>query len=293
MSELLSAACDIARAAGSLLRDAFGRAPSVSHKGMIDLVTDADRASEALIVKELAARFPDHDVLAEESGAHAAAGRFRWVIDPLDGTTNFAHGVPHFAVLLALEERQGAGFATRLGVTYDPMRDELFVAERGQGATLNGAPIRVSSTGRLLDALLSTGFGYERLVSGLDNHAEFCRLSLLSQGVRRLGAAGLDIAYLACGRLDGFWEYELKWWDICGGLLLVSEAGGQASKIDGAAIAGPLGRGEMVVAANPGLHGALLAALVSARGVPVNSRQGLGEHLPADVARDLVGRGVL
>ncbi len=284
-SALLAVASDIARGAGAILRDASGRARTVAHKGPIDLVTDADHASEAYVLAEIARRFPDHAVLSEEAGRGGGDGPWRWVVDPLDGTTNFAHGVPHYAVLIAVQERVApARFETRVAVTYDPPRDELFAAVRGAGATLDGVPVRVSATSRLVDSVLSTGFAYDRLWSADDNHAEFCRLNLVSQGVRRLGSAGLDLAWVAAGRLDAFWEYKLSPWDFAGGLLLVTEATGKVSTTDG----GPMALDSRSVAASNGaLHDDLLAAIASARAEPTGSRAGLDRLLPPEV-RELV-----
>ncbi|MBI3179067.1 MAG: inositol monophosphatase, partial [Deltaproteobacteria bacterium] len=211
--ELAQAAVEIARGAGGIvMRHYRERAGVVARKSsVIDLVTAADRESEAHVLAEIARRFPDHVVWAEESGKRGHDGPFRWVIDPLDGTSNFAHRLPHFCVLVAVQERDARGdFKTVVGVTLDPVRDELFLAVRGKGATLNGEPIAVSKVGRLIDAVATTGFAYDRLFRDDNNHAEFCRMNLLTQGCRRMGAAGLDFAYTACGRVDVFWEYGLS-----------------------------------------------------------------------------------
>ena len=285
LHDLRDAAVAIARGAGHILVEAYRGASRVQHKGAVDLVTDADHASEAHVVAEIRRRFPGHAILAEESGAAAGEGRWRWIIDPLDGTTNFAHRIPHFAVLIAVEEQlEGGGAATRVAVTLDPLRDELFVAVAGQGATLGGAPVRVSTTPRLIDSVLSTGFSYRRLTNTDDNHAEFCRLNLLTQGVRRFGSAGLDLAYVACGRYDGFWEHGLSAWDHAGGGLLVTEAGGRVSDLVG----GRAGLDAPAIAATNGtLHDDLMAALASARARPIGSREGLDPFLPPE----LRGRG--
>jgi myo-inositol-1(or 4)-monophosphatase len=285
MKELTRSAIDVARGAGRLLAEAYGRTLQISHKGAVDLVTDADHAAEDFILAELERRYPDHPVLSEEAGARAAEGPYRWVIDPLDGTVNFAHGLPHFAVLAAVQARLPEGrFETIAAVTFDPLRDELFVAEKGAGATLNGAPIRVSETSRLIDAVLATGFNYDRLFRLDDNQAEFCRLNLLTQGVRRNGSAGLDLAYVACGRLDGLWEYRLNPWDVAGGCLLVTEAQGRVGALEG----GPLESAHpSVVASNGRLHTTLLEAIASARRLPANSRDGLEAFLPPEVAARL------
>ncbi len=284
MRELCDAAVRMARGAGTIVMRHFRAEGGVVARksSAIDLVTAADRESEAYVLAQIARQFPDHIVWAEESGKVGRDGPFRWVVDPLDGTSNFAHRLPHFCVLLAVQERdpQG-GFTTVVGVTFDPVRDELFVAVRGEGATLHGEKIRVSKVSHLIDAVASTGFAYDRLYNDANNHAEFCRLNLLTQGCRRLGAAGLDLAYTACGRVDLFWEYGLQPWDMAAGVLLVSEAGGLVTGVENDAV--DLTRGD-VLASNGLLHAAARSALTSASRYPVASREGLGEHLPPEVA---------
>jgi len=251
-------AVELARRAGQVLREGFGRAHRVEHKGEIDLVTEVDRRSEALIVEEIRHRFPNHAILAEEGGGQGVGGKYRWIVDPLDGTTNFAHGYPCISVCLALEYR---GELT-LGVVYDPLREELFAAERGGGACLNGRPIRVSALSDLSEALLATGFPYDvrRTGSNLELFARFIRRA---QAIRRDGSAALDLAYVACGRFDGFWEMKLKPWDLAAGMLLVSEAGGQVSDFRGEGKI--LERGE-IVAANAVLHVQMLEVIREAQG---------------------------
>lgn len=222
----------LAREAGAILLDALGRRHQVRYKGLVDLVTEADEASERHIVAGLRERFPDHATLAEEgggSGATESEPRCRWIIDPLDGTTNFAHGFSHFAVSIALEV---AGIV-ELGVVYAPALGELFIAERGEGATLNGSPIHVSTTDRLIRSLVATGFLYdpERRSRNLPHWANFV---LATQGARRTGAAALDLSSVAAGRFDGFWEEGLSPWDTAAGALLVTEAGGTVTTYDGA-----------------------------------------------------------
>jgi len=217
----------IARKAGDGLRAAYHRPREIEYKGEIDLVTQADRDSEAAIVAALREHFPDHAILAEEAAGAGAEGYISrdvpmWVVDPLDGTTNFAHGFPVFAVTMALVD----GGEPVVGVTYDPMRDELFSAARGRGAQRNGEPIRVSETGTLRKALLATGFPYDRHVAEDNNIESLSRFIRRAQGIRRAGAAALDLAYVACGRLDGYWEFRLHPWDVGAGILLVREAGG-------------------------------------------------------------------
>ena len=235
LSELLAAATGAARAGGAILLERLAHARTVSFKGgsRSDLVTDADRASEAVIVEYLAARYPTHAIVAEESG-NSGTGDHTWVIDPLDGTTNYAHGVPHFCVTLAVEGPGPEGPMLLAGVVFDPLRDELFSAARGRGASLNGRAIQVSCPDGLEDALLCTGFPYDlrarpELPVGL-----FSRLVTRAQGMRRMGSAALDLAYVASGRFDGYFELGLKPWDIAAGALLVQEAGGSVSRIDGA-----------------------------------------------------------
>ncbi|MBI3734486.1 MAG: inositol monophosphatase [Chloroflexi bacterium] len=219
----------LAREAGALLMRYQREGFEVAHKGAIDLVTTADRASDQLISRALAARYPSHLVISEEDAAkpQAVDGAPVWYVDPLDGTTGFAHGYPAFAVSIGLYERGEA----RLGVVYDPTRDELFSARLGHGARLNGQPIHVSRTNRLIESLLTSGFPYDIGESG-SNLAEYQRLTLLSRGVRISGAAALDLAWVACGRVDGYWEPEIAPWDGAAGALIVREAGGQATHYD-------------------------------------------------------------
>ena len=221
MSEYLESAIEIARSAGSLLRWYFDRHVHVELKGDYDLVTEADRASEKLIVEGLKARYPAHGVLAEEGSGHESPSEYRWYVDPLDGTTNFAHGYPVWNVTLAVEK----GGELIAGVIFDPNRDELFTCEKGGGAFLNGSRIRVSRTTKMDDSLFSTGFPSRRRHLSVNIHF-YHQLAMASHGVRRGGAAALDLAYVACGRLDGFWEFGLSPWDMAAGKLLVMEAGG-------------------------------------------------------------------
>jgi myo-inositol-1(or 4)-monophosphatase len=214
--------------AGEILRKNLGRAGRIDYKGEIDLVTDTDRLAEKVIVDNLQAHYPDWDILAEETGQIESGADSRFIIDPLDGTTNYAHNYPCFCVSIALEQR---GIVT-LGVIYDPMRDELFTALKGQGAYLNGKPIRVSSTDELDKSLLVTGFPYDIRQKPHQSLKYFNRLVLQSQGVRRDGSAALDLCYVAANRLDGFWELSLGPWDMAAGSLLVTEAGGRVSRID-------------------------------------------------------------
>jgi myo-inositol-1(or 4)-monophosphatase len=228
MASYVECAVEIAHEAGSLLRHFFERRVRFELKGDFDLVTEADRASEKLVVERLKARFPDHGVVAEEGGGHDSSSEYRWFVDPLDGTTNFAHGYPVYNVTLALE-KAGELIA---GVIFDPNRDELFTCEKGGGAYLNGRRLHVSRASRLEDCLFSTGFPTRRRHQSVNIHF-YHQLAMATHGVRRGGSAALDLAYVASGRLDGFWEFGLKPWDMAAGKLLVTEAGGVCSDMKG------------------------------------------------------------
>ncbi len=225
----LETAVEIAREAGALLTNHFERRVGFELKGEFDLVTEADRASEKLVVERLRARFPSHAIVAEEGSGHQSPSEYRWYVDPLDGTTNFAHNFPLFNVTLGLE-RAGELVA---GVIYDPLRQEMFAAERGAGAWLNNRRIHVSSTKKLTDSLSSTGFPSRKRHHNVNIHFYY-QLAMASHGVRRTGSAALDLAYVACARLDFFWEFGLKPWDMAAGILLVQEAGGRVSDMKGA-----------------------------------------------------------
>jgi len=227
---MLNFAIEAARDAGQILLEKFGRNIAVSLKGDINLVTEADLASEALIVERIKSYYPKHSILAEESGAAVidSSTTWKWIIDPLDGTTNYAHGYPCFCVTIAVEHEAEIVVA----VTFDPTRSELFAAERGRGASLNNKPIRVSQTERLGEALIVTGFPYD--FKDRPNFARHLNRFLVeSRGVRRDGSAAIDLAYVACGRFDGFWEEGLNPWDMAAGVLLIEEAGGQVTNYDG------------------------------------------------------------
>ena len=234
---LLTFAIQTARDAGAILADRLGRALTVSNKGDIDLVTEADLASEKLIIERIRSHYPRHAILAEESGATAGVElvpgqtEWRWIIDPLDGTTNYAHGYPCFCVSIALE-RSGA---IEVAVIYDPTRDEMFAAERGQGAHLNGRPMRVSAVEDLNNAMLCTGFPYN-VRERRDFAREFANFTMKAQAVRRDGSAAIDLAYVACGRFDGFWEDGLNAWDVAAGVLLIEEAGGRVTDFAGGSL---------------------------------------------------------
>ncbi len=230
-------AAAIAREAGALLKGFYEKGVAMEYKGDVDLVTEADRASEALIKARLSAAFPEHGIYGEEGTREGLEREFRWYVDPLDGTTNFAHGFPVFCVVLGLE-RRGAGLAADedgemvAGVIYDPLRDEMFVAERGMGAWLNGKQIYVSKTKTMQEALTATGFPSHKRHENPNVHF-YQEITLRSHGVRRAGSAALDMAYVACGRIDGYWEFKLNPWDTSAGYLLIEEAGGTVTHFDG------------------------------------------------------------
>lgn len=218
----------IAREAGALLMEFFRQRVTVEYKGEADLVTVADRKSELLIRERLLERWPSFDILGEEGGLQDTGSDYRWYVDPLDGTTNFAHGFPVFCVSMGLEYK-GERIA---GVIYDPTRDELFAAQRGGGAFLNQEPIRVSKVARLAECLVATGFPSHKRHKN-PNIFFYHQITLHTHGVRRAGSAALDLCYVACGRLDGFWEFNLNPWDTAAGVLMVAEAGGKVSDFKG------------------------------------------------------------
>ena len=235
--EFVPAVSAIAREAGALLMEYFRRRVKIEYKGEADLVTEADRSSEALIIRRLREQFPTHAVLGEESGSVAASSAssagYRWYVDPLDGTTNFAHGFPVFSVSLGLERGNAQGKAERVaGVVYDPTRDELFSAELGRGAFLNGVKVNVSATANLKDSLLATGFPSQKRHKN-PNIYFYHQLTLKTHGVRRAGSAALDLCCVACGRYDGFWEFNLNPWDTAAGVLIAQEAGGAVTDFAG------------------------------------------------------------
>jgi myo-inositol-1(or 4)-monophosphatase len=253
---------EIAREAGALLMDFFRRRVSIEYKGEADLVTEADRASEALIRERIRERWPEHDILGEEQGLVDTGSDYRWYVDPLDGTTNFAHSYPVFCVSMALEHK-GQRIA---GVVFDPTRDEMFSAERGGGAFLNGEPISVSKTAKLAESLLATGFPSHKRHKN-PNIYFYHQLTLRSHGLRRAGSAALDLCYVACGRFDGFWEFNLNPWDTAAGVLIAEEAAGKVTDFSG----GPFQISSRETVASNGLvHEALLAefkAIFAGRGL--------------------------
>jgi len=235
--EFAHVADGIARQAGALLRKFYEKGVSTEYKGDVDIVTEADRASEQLIREKLKAAFPTHGVYGEEGTRDQLESEYRWYVDPLDGTTNFAHGFPAFCVVLGLEHRTAdlaadADGEMVAGVIYDPLRNEMFSAERGKGAFLNGRAIHVSKTKTLQESLTATGFPSHKRHTSPNIHF-YQQITLRSHGVRRAGSAALDLAYVACGRLDGFWEFNLNPWDTSAGVLLVAEAGGMVTHFDG------------------------------------------------------------
>ncbi|MGH9674725.1 MAG: inositol monophosphatase family protein [Bryobacteraceae bacterium] len=236
MPSFLESAVEIAREAGTLLGGYFERRVRFELKGESDLVTEADRASEKLVVERLRSRYPSHSILAEEGSGLDQRSEYRWYVDPLDGTTNFAHGYPMFNVTLALE-RGGQVIA---GVIFDPVHGEMFTAELGGGAFLNNRRIHVSEAARLEDSLVATGFPSRKRHLDVNVHF-YHQMGMISHGVRRGGSAALDLAYVACGRLDAFWEFGLNAWDMAAGILVVEEAGGLSSDMKGgaAALRGP------------------------------------------------------
>jgi myo-inositol-1(or 4)-monophosphatase len=229
MKDLMSVAQDAAFKAGGILRENIHGVREISYKGDINLVTEMDLRSERAIVAVIHASFPGHGIVAEEETSNRSGSGYTWVIDPLDGTTNYAHGYPCFSVSIALEHNN----EIILGVVYDPMRDEMFTARKGEGAFLNGKTIRVSMIDTLIRGLLATGFPYDRKVSEKNNMDYFHELLMASQEVRRDGSAALDLCYVASGRFDGFWELKLKPWDVAAGSLIVREAGGMLSDFSG------------------------------------------------------------
>ena len=225
MHNFLEAAVVAARAAGELQRRRLWSDIDIQFKGETDLVTEVDRACEELIVTTLRSRFPDHDILAEENDYGELRASHRWIIDPLDGTTNYAHGFPWFAVSIALE----IDGEVKVGVVFQPVLDEMFSAVKGEGAWLNGKRLAVSGRQPLRQCLLATGFPYDGTCDNENNLDHFCRFQLAARGIRRAGAAALDLAYVAAGRLDGYWECKLKPWDMAAGSLLVEEACGRVT----------------------------------------------------------------
>ena len=253
----LDIATEAALAAGAVLQSYYGKLEAIAEKARPgDLVTAADKASEAAIIEVLQRHLPKHSILAEESGSIAGAeNKYCWAIDPLDGTTNYAHQYPVFCVSIGLLIDD----IPQVGVIFDPWQQELFRAAKGLGATCNRRPIQVSQTAELSQSLLVTGFAYDRRETTDNNYAEFCYLTHLTQGVRRSGSAALDLAYVACGRLDGYWERGISPWDIVAGVVLLEAAGGKVSAYDGSPLSIASGR---ILATNGQIHTSLSQALL-------------------------------
>jgi myo-inositol-1(or 4)-monophosphatase len=248
MQLTLSYVENLARRAGAILHAGYDQEHEVGYKGVIDLVTEVDHQSEKFLLGEVQKDFPDHHIFSEESGIIQGNAEHVWYIDPLDGTVNYAHNIPIFCVSIAYAYRG----TLRLGAVYDPMRDEMFLAERGKGASLNGRPLHVSSANELQKSLLVTGFPYTAWNTPQDNFANFVKLGKLTQGVRRLGSAALDLCYVAAGRFDGYWEISLNAWDVAAGGLICEEAGARITNVRGEPdfISPP----QSVLASAPGIH---------------------------------------
>ncbi len=254
MKELLGFAAAVAVSAGNILRDGNDKIAWIEHKGEINLVTEMDLKSEDHIKERIGKAYPGHQILAEESDVPEKQGKYRWIIDPLDGTTNYAHGFPMFCVSIALEVEG----AIELGAVYDPVRDELFTGARGGGAMLNGRPVNVSETDNLNNALLATGFPYDLRESKANNLDNWNTMIFRAQAVRRAGSAALDLCYCAMGRFDGFWELKLFPWDVAAGALFVVEAGGTVTDLvgDGFSI-----YSKEIVASNGRIHSQMIDIL--------------------------------
>jgi myo-inositol-1(or 4)-monophosphatase len=263
MQLTLSYVENLARQAGEILRAGYNKEHQVGYKGVIDLVTEVDHQSDAFLLGEVQRDFPDHHIFSEESGIIQGNDEHIWYIDPLDGTVNYAHHIPIFCVSIAYAARMGPSHSRsadlKLGAVYDPLRDEMFLAERGKGATLNGHPLRASSVTELQRSLLVTGFPYSAWNTPQDNFANFTKLGKLTQGVRRLGSAALDLCYVAAGRFDGYWEMSLNPWDVGAGGLICEEAGARVTNVKGEAdyISSP----QSVIASAPAIYPRILEEL--------------------------------
>lgn len=255
MQPSLSYVENLARQAGAILRAGYDTEHQVGYKGVIDLVTEVDHQSEEFLLGEIQKKFPDHHIFSEESGIIQGNDERIWYVDPLDGTVNYAHHIPIFCVSIGYASR---GILT-LGAVYEPMRDEMFLAERGKGASLNGRTLQVSSVTELQRSLLVTGFPYNAWDTPQDNFDNFVKFGKLSQGVRRLGSAALDLCYVAAGRFEGFWEMALNPWDVAAGGLIAEEAGARVTNVTG----DPdyLSAPQSVLACTPGIHARMLEEL--------------------------------
>ncbi|MGA1868887.1 MAG: inositol monophosphatase family protein [bacterium] len=251
---MIDIAIDAAKEAGKIQREYLTKKKNIYYKGKIDLVTDIDRLCEKIIIERIRSKFPDHGVLAEESPPRPYSSHYKWIIDPLDGTTNYAHGYPCFCTSIALEKDEEIIH----GIVYDPMRDELFSGERGKGATLNGNPIHVSPISELDKSLLVTGFPYDIEKKSHQNLNHFKKFLFKAQGIRRDGSAALNLCYVAAGRFDGFWESTLHPWDMAAGSLIVTEAGGMLSSYTAGSFSI---YAQEIVASNGHIHAQMLGIL--------------------------------
>ncbi|RLB05325.1 MAG: inositol monophosphatase [Deltaproteobacteria bacterium] len=254
LEDLLKVAITAAKEAGKIQREWLGREKRIEFKGEINLVTEVDTRCERMIVEIIKKSFPQHNILTEETPMPELPSPYRWIVDPLDGTTNYAHGYPCFCTSIALE----VGGEIVLGAIYDPILEELFTAQKGKGAFLNGERIFVSSTQRLIEALISTGFPYDLRESSENNLDHFNNFIMEARAIRRDGSAALDLCYVAMGRFDGFWELKLKPWDVAAGKIIVEEAGGLVTDFRG----GPLDiYGDQILATNGKIHNEMMEVL--------------------------------
>jgi len=260
MNDFKECAIEIAREVGIFVKNKLNSVHTIHYKGEINLVTEVDKISEEMITSKITTLFPDHDILAEEFTDIDSGSDFRWIIDPLDGTTNYAHGYPYFCVSIALERLN----TMIVGIVYDPMLDEMFVAEKGKGAFLNDREIHVSNTPETIKSLLATGFPYDIREDSHNNLNYFNEMILKAQAIRRAGSAALDLAYVAAGRFDGFWELKLNPWDIAAGWLLVEEAGGIVTDMGGNNY---FLESPSILASNGRIHKEMMAVLESASSI--------------------------
>jgi myo-inositol-1(or 4)-monophosphatase len=244
--------------AGLILKNEYGKTQSITYKGAINLVTEMDHRAEAAVIKILEKEFPSHSILTEESNGREGSSSYRWILDPLDGTTNYAHGYPFFCVSLALEKDGQIVW----GIIYDPLREELFAAEAGRGASVNGRALQVSATRLMQQSFLCTGFPYDMRESTEDNLRYFSRFAKIAQAIRRDGSAALDLCYVAMGRFDGFWEMKLNPWDVAAGGLIVTEAGGRVTNFSGGHFTI---NGQEILATNGLIHEDMLSVLSKQR----------------------------
>jgi len=264
--EYLKVSEEAARKAGRLLKENINKSDEIYYKGAVDLVTPFDTKAQRTIFDHLSSFFPDHDYLAEEGLSQNKGAEMRWIIDPLDGTTNYAHHYPVFTISIALERKS----EIVLGLVYDPMREEMFSALKGKGAFLNGKKISVSDIDELDKSLLATGFPYDVRISHKNNILHFNNFIIRAQGIRRCGSAAMDLCYVACGRYDGFWELKLKPWDMAAGALIVQEAGGQVSDFRGGEFSIS---GSEILATNGSIHQQMADILELKEFRPLNKKQ--------------------